>query len=1408
MGALSWRDELPAAVRALLGHERGAPLPPPTRAAMEWHFGEDLRHVRVHTSTAAAESARNVGARAYTVGPDVVFGAGRYAPESADGKRLLAHELAHVVQQSRGASAGPAAAPNGGHEQAADTAARGVAAGGTVQVAGASAVGLAREANPAGGVPTLRIDRLEIRPNAIVVYTNHGFCAFMGTYSFSKQSPDPAGYKVTAALVPRPGGKEGFFLKTDAASDVKAKLKAAVPTDGAHEGTWSALPPHFVLDPQSHEVILKVIAEPFGGGGGGNKGAHGGASRPAPKLKFGKAPKQGGERDGERTPSDEGSETGDPRVTVLPAYPAELTGPEVQAIGGTGEYQMSLRQSFIAGSSMLNQMSDAMNWVDYAWDVFQVRGGKLDQSRLKIGGAALRRGEAEVERDTKTADENLARNLRREDYGGAAADIVAGQLENASRVVKIAGALVEGGAALTSNQDYIRGFVWPDTEGTFIVRVKAQPADRPQKDGRILRFKPSIETKVVEVKKTTEIAEAELARGEKEMEEAGVQLEEARLALSVARDPAQRARLQEAVDALESSASGKPIESLRSAYARVNREREEAKGDPIRMRKLNEQREELEKQIEQAVDRQRSTAGDPVLLHAVLTSEVTAASYPLLLQLRVEKPTGAGGSYIAHLSDVTSRRGKNDYGGVGATPGEAIWKAVADLAGNNDYGSGVLAARVLTERVCGGLTVVPMRRSFANKPTDDVALVRGRLRDLATVVGTVAVFVPGLGQAALVLGAAVAADRLIERYRRDTLYVDGESLGDVLSLLSAFAAGAQAVGRLAAVRAGNRYLIRLGGGLEKGAGFANQALDKVQLFEVSVAVIENLRQINDAEASQKMTPLEARRQRVRLLSGVVHTLGQQVAGGVHARAAQRAPAAQGGPRSARGPQPPAMHEAPPPETAGPPLRGPRMASPKRPAFAEGAPQPMPEATPARAMASEAAELAPKAAGQPAPPSSAAGTADAPPPSTARTEGSPRAGARPRDGGPLVVDLQAGTPDFLRSQVAAQPGTQGVGIEAGDYMIGYRGVHPTSPPDLRMSRQIVQNVPDWPNTPAHEFPVGRLQDAPRMQPHEIDPAGELFPRQGDVRMLRPGPTGEPVPFFPAQGQEGRLIPRNQNDVTSLQPTTHPELHGKVDRAYWRRPFALQKTDGPTRVAMGQEINKMLRAGGFVEFRVLAAKDRTVILGDVSEQISGARTVEVTREEIRGFLERGELPGGRDRAEKAAILQDARPDLLGEYSPKGEGTFARIIRIYKDSGGAAEPASSASAAAPRLRRPRREPPSASTRRLRCRCWRRPTWARRGRRRRGTGCGCPGRAAGRALRPSQRAGPRQHAGWILPPLGAPGGPLPSAANEGQRRGGSPGVRGGAATAWQRAGATGTGQERSECRRARPHRRARSRL
>ncbi|MGZ5443149.1 MAG: eCIS core domain-containing protein [Thermoanaerobaculia bacterium] len=95
---------VPPTVRDVL-RSPGKPMDVANRAFMESRFGHDFARVRVHSGTAAEQSAKDVNAHAYTVGHDIVFGPRRFAPATHEGQRLLAHELTHVLQQTGAAGA-------------------------------------------------------------------------------------------------------------------------------------------------------------------------------------------------------------------------------------------------------------------------------------------------------------------------------------------------------------------------------------------------------------------------------------------------------------------------------------------------------------------------------------------------------------------------------------------------------------------------------------------------------------------------------------------------------------------------------------------------------------------------------------------------------------------------------------------------------------------------------------------------------------------------------------------------------------------------------------------------------------------------------------------------------------------------------------------------------------------------------------------------------------------------------------------------------------------------------------------------------------------------------------------------------------------------------------------------------
>ncbi|MDZ4829620.1 MAG: DUF4157 domain-containing protein [Phycisphaerae bacterium] len=136
----------PPAVDAVL-RSPGQPLNAATRASMESRFSPDFSGVRVHSDIGAASSAAAVQARAYTVGNHIVLGAGQPSADSLGARFLLAHELAHVVQQSGGAGRRmPGVSSSAPHEADARAAALAVVTGvGQVRVSERTGIGVARQ---------------------------------------------------------------------------------------------------------------------------------------------------------------------------------------------------------------------------------------------------------------------------------------------------------------------------------------------------------------------------------------------------------------------------------------------------------------------------------------------------------------------------------------------------------------------------------------------------------------------------------------------------------------------------------------------------------------------------------------------------------------------------------------------------------------------------------------------------------------------------------------------------------------------------------------------------------------------------------------------------------------------------------------------------------------------------------------------------------------------------------------------------------------------------------------------------------------------------------------------------------------------------------------------------------------
>lgn len=200
----------------------GRSLDPKTREVMESRFRHDFSGVKIHTDDKAAESSRAMNATAYTVGQHIAFEAGRYDPNSRTGEHLLVHELAHVVQQSRGTGNLPDALA----EQSAERAASAFTLyGGTIAVAGATAPGIARQKASETAKPSLDLSftqqagRTLILINGVAVVESDAPSSSIDvSYAFAAEN--------LRLVVTVPDGKTANVIESSTTWEVFSKLSA------------------------------------------------------------------------------------------------------------------------------------------------------------------------------------------------------------------------------------------------------------------------------------------------------------------------------------------------------------------------------------------------------------------------------------------------------------------------------------------------------------------------------------------------------------------------------------------------------------------------------------------------------------------------------------------------------------------------------------------------------------------------------------------------------------------------------------------------------------------------------------------------------------------------------------------------------------------------------------------------------------------------------------------------------------------------------------------------------------------------------------------------------------------------------------------------------------------------------
>lgn len=852
-------SEAPASVHETL-RSPGRPLERGIRERLEPRFGVDFGGVRIHTDS---PSARDVAARAYTVGNDVVFAPGQYAPGTLSGDHLLAHELTHVVQQVR-------------HLARKD-----------------------EKLTCGSGFP-------------------EGY-ASLGPWVANQPRPTGIGekaYYITGTWK-ETDDKDSFFLRTvdawirwrfgSVSGAVREQIHKILPVESNQWFKGVTLADHqpgcqyrIYTAPSTHDAISLLVKrdraareaekreEEAGlGGDGGGADVTGGVEPPEGATPPGPGDK-GFKPSGSEYVTD-GPTSGKATAT---AFPAKILGPDFQADEGVGYYTMQLDYRIVGDN--ISQLIEGFNYVDYHWERYDItplveKGVKAETEKAyrktaqsqaaEVGSFEGTAGRAKhsvkkLGRDAATAAGDVLHPVDSA-YTGTATEVLGNlyanklnlQLLPASAIVSLGGTALGALADLIGGKAQEREMTWPK-EGYYLIRCIARPAAQTTRTRAA-----SVATKVVEVRKPEKLAKAGL-------DEADAAVAKAEFEVAAAQTPEEKARKTTELEQQKINASGSALQILQQRRDSLKEEQKKATG--YTAEKLKDQLEKLEAQIlrlqEQLYD--DDVEGEILRPRLSLASEITGQTYPLLvtlLPLKREKD----GPYRYSLIDVTGK-GVEDFGGAGKTPSEAAWKAIRHFAEKNGYGEGRLAVRFLNP---GKTRIDPAQQIIPNVKHHD-AQTRERLNDLVTALVTLGLFVPGVGEVAAVLGAVIAADRLYHRWSTGTLEPDGEAIADVLGVIGALGMGASVLGKLKVVRGEKAFALALKEAdeaglqaalkvIERGSetletiNKANELIGHAGMVVGNVNLFDQFIKIQHDELNGTLNHAEARRMRFEMLLGAL-----------------------------------------------------------------------------------------------------------------------------------------------------------------------------------------------------------------------------------------------------------------------------------------------------------------------------------------------------------------------------------------------------------------------------------------------------------------------------------------------------------------------------------------------------------
>lgn len=908
---------LPAGVPAAVAEQAGGgrPLGTTDRAFFEPRFGAGLGHVRVHDGERAAALADAAGAAAFTVGSHIFLGR---AGQSA-GYPVLAHELAHVEQKhtrpvlwrapkTKGGSGG---GPVERLEVFADStsyAAQVLAEGFRLRAGSARRlfVGLSTRFVAFFDTDGAPIDRVAVKEDQRFafhpgVYLDRGgrlvaITIFQGDVDGPWMPETGSKGSVVGHRIPAEGEKPAEAAKP--APEVVFNLEQLVgEPDRVRAATAQVAS---AADIVYFVPTIEAKETPVG------KKAPGGESQYAGQVET--------RADGE--------------PANAPPWPVSIDGPKLVPIDANPTYSSKVDWTANGNVTVAAQViSQVGETIHYKWERYDITkyarqqlaanpvgtpppppGGEktLDQriadfTRAKAGSGTdvTGMGGAKHEfarefgdwwKDTQRASRGAANpggDTAGQRLSNAAANRLALELAPVSLLVTTLGATLRLIADLFAGPRVQQEIPF-EREGIFLIRVITTPAVNEDRQGRPIIRPPSVAARVTEAAPMDRNVRESLDEPAAQLAELQAQIDLAKAAGDVKKAEYLTSLLTEAKLRFE----GTPLQLLRQRRA--------AKPTDPKVTGYAREREleQLDDQIALAVrHEQQRTAGagadlaPAVRVNATLVSEVTGEVYPLLISAGPMAKVGTRHRWL--ISDVTNRDGEAHIG-LGDTPSAAFLSALTKFGGKAAYGRGRIGVRTAG---LGLETGAPGELLVDSQPTD-WALAEKRLDDLVMTLAALGLFVASAGVAGAVIGAGVAAARLIHRWQAGTLRLDAQTVNDVLGLLGGLGATGQLAAGLRVQKFEKMFAITLEGGttsaqietaaqalrgaqtLAKVVAVANEAINYGGLLWGNVQFLDQMVSIAAQERSGALTHAAARRARANAISSAVQNNGLFLAANV------------------------------------------------------------------------------------------------------------------------------------------------------------------------------------------------------------------------------------------------------------------------------------------------------------------------------------------------------------------------------------------------------------------------------------------------------------------------------------------------------------------------------------------------